>query len=247
MNKRKVKLYTYEEAEKVVHGMSLITQREYKERCKEDERLPRSPYSAYINKGWEGWKQFLNTKGMTNQKIYLLKNSLQKRNPQLASEWDYEANHPLTPADVPRYANKKYGWICPNGHKYVALLDSRSKGKSCPICNKRVPISSYNLMVVRPDIGRLWDYKKNFPLTPYNIMPTTQKKYWFICKNRHSRYVSVYSMTKTKGCPICDKRKATADHNFKVAYPDIAEDWDWDRYINNIFSDSLSDRYFLNL
>ena len=55
--------------------------------------------------------------------------------PNLAREWDYERNKPLTPADIETGSDKKVWWQCPQGHKYRESPSSRYMFEnSCPIC-----------------------------------------------------------------------------------------------------------------
>ena len=62
-------------------------------------------------------------------------NDLATTHPELANEWDYEANGELLPQHVSYGMGKKVGWKCPLGHKYKATLLHRSSGTNCPICN----------------------------------------------------------------------------------------------------------------
>ncbi len=63
-------------------------------------------------------------------------NDLQTLNPVLASEWNYEKNHDLTPADVMPNSGKKVWWKCSKGHEWQAIIQGRNKGRGCPICRK---------------------------------------------------------------------------------------------------------------
>lgn len=63
--------------------------------------------------------------------------SLAVVNPELASEWDYEANAPLTPSDVFASSNKYAKWLCPIcGYKWSAKIFNRNNGRGCPNCAK---------------------------------------------------------------------------------------------------------------
>jgi hypothetical protein len=66
----------------------------------------------------------------------LVENSLAVVNPELAKEWDYEANGALTPYDV--YPNSSYRirWRCIEcGHRWPAILSNRhDKNTGCPDC-----------------------------------------------------------------------------------------------------------------
>lgn len=55
--------------------------------------------------------------------------------PDLAAEFDYERNYPLTPKDFTKGSNIKVWWICSNGHSYNSLVSNRTNLKhGCPIC-----------------------------------------------------------------------------------------------------------------
>ena len=69
-------------------------------------------------------------------------NSLDNKVPQIASEWNYERNYPLTPKDVHYNANKKVWWRCRFGHEYECRISDRvSHGTGCKKCAKRYRIS----------------------------------------------------------------------------------------------------------
>jgi len=62
--------------------------------------------------------------------------------PEIASEWDYEKNNPLTPDKINPGSKKKVWWTCKKGHSYQATPNSRtSNGTGCPICAGRKPKS----------------------------------------------------------------------------------------------------------
>ena len=63
-------------------------------------------------------------------------NDLQTLNPVLASEWNYEKNHDLTPADVMPNSGKKVWWKCNKGHEWQMKIQTRNNGTGCPICKK---------------------------------------------------------------------------------------------------------------
>lgn len=71
-------------------------------------------------------------------------NNLRVVNNILSSEWDYNKNKPLMPEYVTPFSNKKVWWTCKKcGHKWIALISSRSSGRGCPNCheNNRSKIS----------------------------------------------------------------------------------------------------------
>ena len=57
-------------------------------------------------------------------------NSLEYLFPEIAKEWDYEKNYPLTPDKVPAHTGKKAWWICPKcKQSYASVIASRTGNK----------------------------------------------------------------------------------------------------------------------
>lgn len=64
--------------------------------------------------------------------------SLAEKFPEIAAEWDYDANDGLTPSDVKYGSNQEGHWICPKGHKWSCMIYHRTMmGYKCPECNHR--------------------------------------------------------------------------------------------------------------
>ena len=61
-------------------------------------------------------------------------NDLATKAPDLAKEWNYERNNPLTPFDVTCNSGKKVWWRCEKGHEWQAQIASRNWGNGCPQC-----------------------------------------------------------------------------------------------------------------
>ena len=65
-------------------------------------------------------------------------NDLATKNPELALEWDYVKNYPLTPCDVTSGKNIKAWWICSKcGNEWEANISRRNRGSGCPKCARR--------------------------------------------------------------------------------------------------------------
>lgn len=64
-------------------------------------------------------------------------NNLEYLYPEVAKEWDYEKNFPITPNQVAPHSMKKFYWICTKcEHSYFSSLNTRTKpgGRGCPKC-----------------------------------------------------------------------------------------------------------------
>ena len=59
-------------------------------------------------------------------------------------------------------------------------------GYTCPYCNNRIPMPGFNSFGDRhPDLVEEMDLLANYllPKTPFDVMDTSNVKFWFICKN----------------------------------------------------------------
>lgn len=89
------------------------------------------------------WKAKINNRSQlnrgcplcSNQIVIKGKNDLATTHPNLANEWNFEKNAPLTPFEVTHGSRRKVWWRCSAGHEYQASILHRSHGTNCPICN----------------------------------------------------------------------------------------------------------------
>lgn len=70
----------------------------------------------------------------SNKAVVPGKNDLATTNPELIPEWD--ASNTLKITEVTQGCGKKANWVCKFGHKWVAVIATRSKGTGCPVCAK---------------------------------------------------------------------------------------------------------------
>jgi hypothetical protein len=78
----------------------------------------------------------------------------------------------------------------------------------CPYCSGRKANKSNNLLVVNPDLAKQWNYSKNYPLRPEDVLPNTTKKYWWHCNNCNHEWIKSIHYQNQKGvCPNCKMSK----------------------------------------
>lgn len=122
-----------------------------------------------------------------------------EHHPEMLDCWDEELNGNIETKTVMPYSNKKYHWICENGHKYQAAPEYLMRKKSrCPICNS----AGFN----RPDIVDEWHPTKNGNKLPFDYSKKSQHNAWFICSNCGQEYMSRIAARvsrKTNKCPNC--------------------------------------------
>ena len=72
----------------------------------------------------------------SGNKVLLGYNDLETIVKDIAGEWDYEKNYPLTPKDVSVGANKRIWWKCIKEHSWQAFINDRTRTNAtgCPVC-----------------------------------------------------------------------------------------------------------------
>jgi DNA-directed RNA polymerase subunit RPC12/RpoP len=165
-----------------------------------------------------------------NRKLLKGFNDLQTRNPELAKEWDNEANAPLTAEDVISTSHDYAWWKCDKGHTWRASIVNRSVlGTECPYCTHRiVSPSETDLDTVRPDIAAAWDYERNYPLTPKQVTAWTNRKVWWLCEKCGLSYeTAVASRLSADSCPHChNKRVIPGVTDAATITPELEIEWD---------------------
>lgn len=163
-----------------------------------------------------------------NRKVLTGYNDLETVNPKLALEWDYENNGKIKPSMVLGGSNQKYAWICKEGHRWNATVESRNnRHYGCPFCaGKRVIIGVNDIKTKNPKLAREWDYIKNRKLKPENVSYQSHKKVWWKCKYNHSWKADVASRNKGNGCPICNNKLIVKGVNdLFTINPELALEW----------------------
>lgn len=80
-----------------------------------------------------------------------------------------------------------------------------------------------------PKLFKLWNYKKNINLNPYEITCGMAKKVWWICSRGHEWLANIYSLNNDwESCPICIKEYRTSLPERIIYY-----------YLKQIFEDCI--------
>lgn len=149
--------------------------------------------------------------------------------PDIAKEWDFSNNGELTPIDVTYGSKKKVYWICPKcKESYPCTISNRTskERKGCPYCCHNPKVNSKNNIAVKnPDLVKEWDYSLN-TLKPSDILPNSNKKYYWVCPDCGSSYPATAS-NRSYGyaCPYCSGQKVCDFNCLATKNPDIAKEW----------------------
>ena len=156
-------------------------------------------------------------------------NELSIKYPELAKEWDYENNYPVTPDDVASRSNIKFWWICKNGHHYESTPDHRLRGSGCPICgNKKVLVGYNDLATTHPDIAKEWHPTKNGNITPTQIVAGSNTKVWWLCSTCGDEWEQSPNVRTSArcDCPTCAGRKIKIGYNdLATVCPELLKEW----------------------
>lgn len=178
----------------------------------------------------------------SNHKIIPGVNDFQSRHPDLMSEWVWELNREkgVSPDSISPSSGTKVWWKCKTcGNTWEAYINNRVKGSACPYCaNLKVKIGFNDLLSLRPELSKEWDYEKNGDLLPENIVAYSSKKVWWKCKIcGNSWFISPVSRVNNN-CPFCANRKVKKGYNdFGTLCPDASKEWDYEKNANKLPSD----------
>lgn len=157
------------------------------------------------------------------------KETLLEANPSLAGEWHPTRNGMLTPSDVTRSSGKKVWWKCPKGsdHEWPAIIASRNKGIGCPICSNQRLARSNSLGTTNPGLANEWHPTKNGRLTPFDVLPSTNRLIWWQCESKpdHVWAAKLNNRANGKGCPYCVNQRINKENSLGAVNPLLAEQW----------------------
>ena len=154
--------------------------------------------------------------------------------PELIAEWDPEANGSLTPYRFKPHSGEKVWWLCKTcANKWWASIAKRVDGRGCPHCKgsviskkKSKAPAGKSLAETRLDLLEEWHKEKNSKLSPFDIMPQSNKTVWWKCKICGWDWrAKVYNLANGRGCPACSGRIATPSSNLATLYPELIKEW----------------------
>ena len=96
------------------------------------------------------------------------------------------------------------------------------------ISNLPSPFPEYSLDHRHPKLSKIWDYEKNYPLTPRNFLPRSNKTVWWKCDliEEHKWQRSIDKMVARGGsCPFCIGKRVDSTNALSTTHPEIANQW----------------------
>jgi hypothetical protein len=141
--------------------------------------------------------------------------SLATEHPQLAKQFDVEANGGTRPESVHPGSMTKYWWACDVcGYKWQASVNQRLAPRGCKPCGVRRranmrahPEPGRSFGDLFPEVATQWHPTKNAPLTPKDVAPASNKLVWWRCRRGHewqARVVTRREFGQCRQCPISE-------------------------------------------
>ncbi|MFH1321471.1 MAG: zinc-ribbon domain-containing protein [Bacteroidota bacterium] len=152
-------------------------------------------------------------------------NCLLTKNPELASEWHSSKNGKLKPNEVLPGSDIKAWWACPQKHEWESRIGDRNRGSGCPYCGHKLAHEPTCLETVNPKLSKDWHPIKNNELTPKDVLPQSNKKVWWKCKNGHEWEARITDRNGGHKCPHCSGKKLNAETCLEGVNPKLAKEW----------------------
>ena len=86
-------------------------------------------------------------------------------------------------------------------------------------------INENSLAVINPDLAKQWHPTQNGDLTPYNVLPHSNKKVWWKCEEGHEWKATINNRTNGRNCPYCSGQLVCIDNCLQTLNPEIANEW----------------------
>ena len=159
----------------------------------------------------------------SNRTILVGFNDLATKFPEIAKQafgWN--------PTTVTAGSGEKREWICERGHRWSAVVASRTNLKSgCPVCvGRKVQVGFNDLATTHPELASTaigWD--------PSSVTSGSNKIRKWVCPNGHHFDAPVAARTsRNRGCPFCVGQKVLIGFNdLATTDPNIAKEaFGWD-------------------
>lgn len=161
----------------------------------------------------------------SNQMLLPGFNDLATVKPELAAQWDYDKNDPLSPSDVAPTINRPLWWNCPNGAHPSWLSKSRTSA-DCPVCLNQILLTGFNDVASQaPELAAQWHPTLNGEKKPEFTLTGGRQKVWWLCEEGHHWEAAIYTRAKS-GCPFCGfKRLWPGFNDLATVSPDMAAEW----------------------
>ena len=148
--------------------------------------------------------------------------------PELAAEFDLDANDGKKPEDFLPHCNDYFNWKCQLGHRFRARMNNRVNNNSpCPYCAGVIPIPGENdAATLYPHLAEEYavDLNNGHSLSEY--FPKSNEYAMWRCKKGHVWGARIDHRTDGNDCPYCGGIKPIPGlTDFATRHPRLAKQW----------------------
>jgi hypothetical protein len=161
-----------------------------------------------------------------NRAIRIGINDLATLYPEIAGEFNVDANCFLSVDDLAPGSNTMVAWKCSSGHRFNMTVGQRTRGRSCPTCPKPEKVGR-TLDISRPDLAAELHPTRNLPRTARDITVGSNMNCIWVCpKKKHVYEQSPERRSAGYGCPLCSGRAYSLGINDPATlHPVICSEW----------------------
>ena len=143
-------------------------------------------------------------------------------NPKLASE--VSPNSPFKAEELLQWSNRKIPWVCKNDHKWIASVNSRTRGNGCPYCAGKKPIvGETDLATVNPKLAS--EVSPNSKIKATEVTAGSHEKLLWRCEKNHEWLAITNNRSRGYGCPYCAGRTVLPGFNdLETVNPKLASE-----------------------
>lgn len=176
-------------------------------------------------------------------------NDLKSQRPDLAVEWDLEANE-VASHEIHEGSHKKVFWKCTEGHKWAASISNRNSSNNqngCPTCSGNILLSGFNdLLTLHPELEAKWDFDLNNQDPRMLRKEHKGKAFWKCtkCKKNWSRRPALEARRDTTLCSSCLRGTSLFEKAFINKFTEAFPHVDFDLNNKNIIAPYEIDLYF---
>lgn len=142
--------------------------------------------------------------------------SLASEYPDLAKQFDLDANDGITPDAVPPGTMNKYWWKCEVcGYKWRTSVTVRLTPRGCKSCGvkrrasgRSLPPPGNSFADLFPEVATQWHPTRNGKLTAHGVFPASNKVVWWQCPNGHEWEARVSFRREFGRCRECPKSES---------------------------------------
>ncbi len=147
--------------------------------------------------------------------------------PNVAGEWDYKKNYPLTPDLFTPKSDQKFWWSCLHNHSWQASIKNRTlRGSNCPDCSAKNQSESLKQIHINrlgsiqekyPEILPFWDFDNNTE-SPDKLSANPSISFFWKCDQNHIFKRTLINMVIDQTCNKCN--------SILYTHPEIAKEFD---------------------